>query len=119
MGVELLRIAAEQGLIVAGRAGARPGWRTTCQRCAGWLELPARPPASPVPGVGGRRPPTPASPAREASPGGPRTPPAQIEPDPIAEPEAVWWVRRICAFATRHRHPRRPAGVAVPARAVR
>jgi hypothetical protein len=77
MGIELLRIAAEQGLIVAGRAGAGSGWRTTCQRCAGWLELPARP------------------------------------PDP------VWWVRRICAFATRHRHPRRPAGVAALARAVR
>jgi hypothetical protein len=77
MGIELLRIAAEQGLVVAGRAGARPGWRTTCQRCAGWLEVPARP------------------------------------------PDAVWWIRRICAFATRHRHPRRLVGVPVLARVVR
>jgi hypothetical protein len=80
MGIELLRIAAEQGLVVAGRAGGAPGWRATCQRCAGWLELPARP------------------------------------PDPDA---AVWWMRRICAFATRHRHPRRPAGALVSSRAVR
>jgi hypothetical protein len=72
MGIELLRIAAEQGLVVAGRAGDAPGWRTTCQRCAGWLELPERP------------------------------------PDPAA---GVWWIRRICAFAARHRHPRPSAGV--------
>jgi len=103
MGIELLRIAAEQGLVVAGRAGAGPGWRTTCRRCAGWLELPARPlPVGPVRSVGGRRPPT----------------PVQTEPDRNAEPDAVWWIRRICAFATRHRHPRRPIGVPVPARAV-
>ena len=77
MAIELLRIAAEQGLVVAGRMGAQPGWRTTCQRCAGWLELPGRP------------------------------------PDP------VWWIRRVCAFATRHRHPRRPVAGAMSRRAVR
>jgi hypothetical protein len=61
MGIELLRIAAEQGLLVS----RRPGLRTVCPRCAGWLELPERP------------------------------------------PDDAWWLRRVCAFATRHRHRRR------------
>jgi hypothetical protein len=85
MAVELLRIAAEQGLVVAGTigaGGAPPGWRVTCPRCTGWLELPARPGAR----------------ASGASASG-------------AAP--VWWVRRVCAFATRHRHLRRMLGGAV------
>lgn len=67
MAFDLLRIAAEQGLLVvglpAGPGVERPGWRLVCQRCRGWLALPARP------------------------------------------PEATWWLRRVCAFAVRHRHP--------------
>jgi hypothetical protein len=62
MDLDLLRVAAEQGLLLAGRAGHQPGWRTTCRRCTGWLELPPRP----------------------------------------ADP--VWWLRRMYAFASRHRH---------------
>ena len=50
MAIDLLRIAAEQGLLVAGVVGGpgvdRPGWRLACQRCRGWLALPARPPES-------------------------------------------------------------------------
>jgi hypothetical protein len=69
MAFDLLRIAAEQGLLVVGLPVGpgveRPGWRLVCQRCRGWLALPARP------------------------------------------PEATWWLRRVCAFAVRHRHPPR------------
>ncbi|WP_203935070.1 hypothetical protein [Virgisporangium ochraceum] len=90
MAIDLLRIAAEQGLLVAGLAGGptsdqltsgqltsgqpsgqplgQHGWRLACQRCRGWLALPARP------------------------------------------PEPAWWLRRVYAFVVRHRHPpaRRP-----------
>jgi hypothetical protein len=89
MAIELLRIAAEQGLIVAGTVGVAsvpPGWQVTCQRCTGRLELPALP--APRPGAR----------ASGASASG-------MAP--------VWWVRRICAFATRHRHRRRVLGGAV------
>jgi hypothetical protein len=45
MTIDLLRVAAEQGLTLTGHAGAHPRWRTRCPRCASWLDMPARAPA--------------------------------------------------------------------------